>query len=162
VAKFEEGKPPLLSAVPTFSPQSYYSEITGFTTTKRGRVGSKYTEQNQRLAGGALRPHSFRLNDVEKADAPAAVKAKMGRMFGQMLSIVVDVPTLRDPSGKLWKANTTVTLKAPGAMVYAETEFLVRDVFLRPSTKQVTTAFGLVLPGAFSGEVPSRLPWDEA
>lgn len=161
VAHFEEGMQPVVEVVPTFDPQSYYSEITGFTTAKRGNVASKWTERNQRISGGVLRSMSFKLDDVEKADAPAAVKAKMGRMFANMVTYVVNVPTWRDPGGKLWKPNTTVTLKAPSAMVYAETELLVRDVYLRGKASERTASLGLVLPGAFSGEQPARMPWED-
>lgn len=161
VARLEEGKPPLVSVAPTFSPQSYYSEITGFTSAKRGRVGSKWTERNDRLSGGVLRSISFKLDDTEKADAPAAVKAKMGRMFGNMVQYVVNVPTWRDPRGALWQPNTTLTLLAPSAMVYGETELLVRDVYLKQSATECTASLGLVLPGAFSGEAPPRMPWEE-
>lgn len=162
VVRFEEGKPPLVSVIPTFSPQSYYSEITGFTMTKRGRPGANYTLSTaERLAGGALRSFSFQLDDIEKSDAPTAVKAKMGRMFANMVSYVVNVPTWRDPSGALWAANTTATLTAPSAMVYRETELLIRDVYLKQSATEQTASLGLVLPGAFSGEQPERLPWED-
>jgi prophage tail gpP-like protein len=160
VARLVEGKP-LVSVVPTFSPQDYYDEITGFTSAKRGSAGSKYTQRLQRLSGGALRTHSFKLDDVEKADAPAAVKAKVGRMLGNALTITINLPTWRDPSGALFKPNTTLTLTAPGAMVYSETELLVRDVFLKRSHGEQTCSLGLVLPGAFSGDLPARMPWDE-
>lgn len=161
VVKLEQGKAPLMSVTPTFDPQSYYSEITGYASAKRGRAGSKHTEQNTRLAGGALRAMAFALDDTEKADAPDAVKAKLGRMFGNMVSYVAEVPTWRDPKGGLWEPNTTLTVKAPDAMIYRETELLIRDVVLRQSATSRTASLGLVLPSAFSGEIPSRLPWDE-
>lgn len=161
VARLKESVLPLLSVVPTFSPQSYYSEITGFTSAKRGRVGAKFTLRNDRLSGAVLRPLSFKLDDIDKGDAPAAVKAKMGRMFGNMVSYVVNLPTWRDPRGKLWAANTTLTLEAPGAMIYRETELLIRDVYLKQSAHERTASLGLVLPGAFSGEQPARLPWED-
>lgn len=162
VVRLEQGLPPLVSAVPTFSPQEYYSEITGFTSAKRGSAGAKYTLRNERLAGGPLRALSFKLDDVEKADAPAAVRAKMGRMFGNAVTYVVNLPTWRAPSGALWKPNTTFTLKAPSAMVYSETELLIRDVILRENNGERTASLGAVLPGAFSGEVPARMPWEES
>lgn len=161
VARLEEGKPPLVSVVPTFSPQSYYSEITGFTTAKRGRIGTKYTQRNERLSGGALRSMSFQLDDIEKGDAPAAVRAKVGRMFANMVSYVLNVPTWRDPSGKLWTPNTTLTVTAPSAMIYQQTELLIRDVYLKQSAGEQTASLGVVLPGAFSGEQPDRMPWED-
>ena len=159
VASFREGQQPAISVAATFSPQAYYSEITGLARTKAGRRGSGYTEKNDHLPS-VVRPLSFTIGDVNAGDLPGAVKAKMARMFGNMVSYVVEVPTWVDPNGVLWAPNTTVTLLAPGAMVYRETELIVRDVILRAQGDRVTASLGLVLPGAFSGEQPPELPWD--
>jgi prophage tail gpP-like protein len=162
VARLQEGVAPLASVVPTFNPQTYFSEITGFTSAKRGRVGAKYTERNARLSGGVLRSMSFKLDDIEKADAPVAVRNKIARMFASSLTVVANLPTWRDPQGALFRSNTTLMLQAPGAMIYEMTEFLIRDVYLKVSGKETTASLGCVLPGAFSGEQPEKLPWDEA
>lgn len=161
VANLQEGDPGITNLVATFSPQEYFSEITGYAGARRARKGATWTERNTRLAGGVLRASSFTLDDTEKADAPAAVKAKLGRMFGNVVSYVFDVPSWNDPMGRRWQPNTTVTLTYPSAMIYQRTEFLVRDVFLRQDARSQTASIGLVLPGSFSGEVPSRMPWDE-
>lgn len=158
VVAFKEGATPTTSVAATFSPQSYYSEITGFATMKAGRRGSGFTEKNGNLPD-VVRPLNFTLGDVNAGDLPGAVAAKMARMFGNMVAYVVKVPTWHDPSGLLWAPNTTATLHAPGAMVYKETELLVRDVFLMAGQDSVTASIGLVLPGAFSGEQPESLPW---
>lgn len=163
VVRLEEGTLPLLSVTPTFSPQSYFDEITGFVAAKRGRIGSKYTQRVERLSGGALRTLSFRLDDIDVPDGPAAVRAKLARMFAQIASYVVSVPTWRDPLGELWRANTTFVLNAPGAMVYHDTELLVRDVYLKLNANECTASLGGVLPGVFSSEPPPRpLPWEDA
>lgn len=163
VARFVEGTPPLLSVAPTFSPQSYFDEITGFTSAKRGRIGSKYTERVERLSGGALRTLSFKLDDIEKADAVNAVRSKMARMFANIVQYVIGLPTWRDPQGALFRPNTTLILQAPDAMVYHDTELLLRDVYLKASAQERTASIGLVLPGAFSGEQPPLpLPWEDA
>jgi len=160
VASFREGEQPAISVAATFSPQAYYSEITGLGRTKAGRRGSGYTEKNDHLPSSVVRPLSFTIGDVNAGDLPGAVKAQMARMFGNMVSYVVEVPTWGDPNGVLWAPNTTVTLYSPGAMVYQETELIVRDVILRAQGDRFTASLGLVLPGAFSGEQPERLPWD--
>lgn len=164
VAKFEEGVQPLSGVSPQFNPQEYYSEITGVVPARRGRRGFSHTEQNPFPPAERV-CMSFDLDDTEAADAPAAVKAKMGRMFANMCSYTVLVPTWRNPRGKLWTPNETVTLKAPTAMVYRETELLIRDVILRETRNDTDSArtaeLVLVLPGAFSGGVPPSLPWVE-
>jgi prophage tail gpP-like protein len=162
VGRLEEGVPPLVSVVPTFNPSSYYSEITGFSAAKRGRVGAKYTERLQRLSGGWLRSHNFKLEDTEKADAPAAVRAKVSRMYAEMATYVINVPTWRDTKGRLWQPNTTLVLKAPGSMIYDDYEFLIRDVYLKQSAGETTASLGLVLPGAFVDSTQiKRFPWEE-
>jgi prophage tail gpP-like protein len=161
VARLVEGVPPLIGVAATFSPQDYFSEVTGFSSHKRGQAGTKYTERNTRLAGGVLRPYGFKLDDCEKADAPAAVRAKLGRMYGGFCSYVLNVPTWRDPRGKLWEPNTTIVVKAPSGMIYKPYEFLIRDVVLKQSANELTASLGIVLPGAFSGIQPTSLPWED-
>ncbi len=159
VARLKAGAPPVLSVTPTFNAQEYFSEITGFVPHKTGVPGAKFTEKNSRLPG-VLRPSSFQIDQTQIGDAPGAVRAALGRMFANAMTLAVELPTWRDPKGKLWQPNTTVKLLAPDAMVYTETEFLVRNVSLRRGSESKTATLGLVMPGAFSGEVPTRLPWD--
>lgn len=161
VASLVEGVPPVTSVSASFSPQEYFSEITGFASAKRGRKGSKYTQKNPHLPG-VLRPMSFRLDDTEKGDAPEETRAKLGRMFATVCEVTVeDLPTWRDPSGELWAPNTTIMLEAPSAMVYRPYEFLVRAVTFKQSAEKETATLELVLPGSFSGTIPATLPWQD-
>lgn len=158
VARLREGHAPLSSVRPRFEPQSYFSEVTGLRKSQAGRLGAKHTVRNPWLPSVA-RPHTFAVDDADRGDIPEATRAKLGRMFGNMVSYSVEVPTWRDPNGDLWKPNTTVTLEAPGAMVYRETELLIRTVTLQQTPDSATATLDLVLPGAFSGEAPEVLPW---
>jgi prophage tail gpP-like protein len=161
VAHFEQGKLPLTTVEPEFHPQEYFSEITGFAAKKRGKAPAKATEYNPWLRA-PFRPHTFKLEDTERADAPEATQAKLGRMFASVVSYTIpDIPTWRDPSGKVWQPNTTVTLHYPPAMVYTKTELLIRNVKLKTNKDQTTATLELCLPGAFNGRTPSSLPWQE-
>lgn len=170
VVQFVEGVPPLTKVKANFSPQDYYSQITGYSPAKRGKPGGVTTALNPwlgtKLDSGApineYRPLSCKFDDTERADAPDSAKAKIARMFGNMVSYTIeDLPTWRDPDGKLWNPNTSITLLAPGAMVYRESELLIREVKLREGTDKLSASLTLVLPGAFSGKVPEFLPWIE-
>lgn len=158
VARLVEGVPPLGAVSASFSPQAYFSEVTGLASARAGSKGSSYTGQNTKLTG-VMRPSSFTLGDTDSPDLPSAVNAKLGRMFGNAATYSISLPTWRDPSGALWRPNTTLTLNAPGAMIYRETEMLIRAVSLKFGDS-ITAALDLVLPGAFSGEIPSVLPWE--
>lgn len=166
VARLKEGEQPVTAVRATFDPQNYFSEVTGFATARKGRKGksarkgSKFTEQNPRLTT-TLRPMSFNVNDADDAGVPEATKAKLGRMLANSSSYQVDVGTWRDPAGNLWEPNTTITLLAPDAMIYGESEFLIRSVSLHQDKDNSSATLGLVLPGAFSGTIPDSYPWDE-
>jgi len=160
VARLTEGNSPVGSVSASFSPQSYWSQITGFAKTKHGKLGNQYTERNPFL-DAVVRPNSVQLDDVEPADVPAATRARLGRMLANTATYEVGgIPGWRDPQGNLWAPNTTITLVAPSVMVYREYEFLIRAVNLTQNGDEFSSSLELVLPGAFSGKSPSSLPWD--
>lgn len=159
VARLRQGASPVLAVTPSFSPQEYYSHITGISPVVVGTEGSQFTVSNPRLTG-VVRPLTFRADDSEDADAKLAVDAKTGRMFANMVSYSVTVNTWRDEAGNLWQPNTIVKLTAPRAMVYSEFEFMIRNVEFSRESDGETAVLNLVLPGSFSGKVPGRLPWE--
>jgi prophage tail gpP-like protein len=160
VGKLQQGQSPVISVTPFFSPQEYYSHITGVEPVIVGLSGSQFTVKNPRLLG-VTRPLTFNAPDTVDADVKTAVEAKAGRMYGNMAAYSVRVSTWRDPSGKLWTPNTTVILQAKDAMIYSEYEFVIRSIeFVRERAEEFAT-LDLVVPGAFSGKIPEALPWDE-
>jgi prophage tail gpP-like protein len=163
VARLAEGSQPVLKVAAAFSPQEYFSEITGFGRAKKKKRGGKYTLHNPLLHGALhpIRPKCFAMGDTEPGDVPSATTAKMSRMFGNVASYTIDLATWRDPQGELWAENTTVMLAAPQAMIYGEFEFLIRTVNLHQDENSSNAQLGVVLPGAFSDGLPDRLPWED-
>lgn len=160
VARLAQGESPVVEVKPFFDHQQYYSHVTGIEPVVVGATGSQYTVKNARLAG-VLRPLTFKVADAVGGDVQPATEAKMGRMFGNMASYSVTVNTWRDANGNLWEPNTTVQVLAPGAMVYTPYNFIVRSVALGREADNEEATLDLVLPGAFSGQTPEALPWDE-
>jgi prophage tail gpP-like protein len=160
VARLRDDEQPVTKVEPSYNPQDYFSEITGFAPAKRGRKGSKFTEKNKWLPN-VLRPFCFHPDKIEKGDLPGTVRMKLARMFADMVSFDIDVATWKQPDGEVWRPNTTVTLLAPDAMVYRETELLVRDVETVIEKDSRSAQLNLVLPGVFDAEIPETLPWDE-
>ncbi len=161
VARLTEGSSPLVSITPTFKPQEYYSHLTALQPVSVGSVGDSWIVQNGRLRE-RLRPTVFKVSDTLTADLEAAALTKAGRMFGNAVSYVAEVSTWRNEQDgdNLWRENTTVTVFDPSAMIYEDYEFLIRNVTLQRSARAETAILDLVLPGAFSGELPEGLPWD--
>lgn len=160
VARLQQGQSPLIGVRPTFNPQDYYSHITGLEPAIIGLAGSQYTVRNPRLAG-ILRPFTYAVPDTQDADARAAVQARAGRMFGNMAAYTAEVVGWRDAAGDLWAPNTTVAVTAPDAMIYREYAFLVRGVTFYATGDARTAELELAVPGAFSGQIPEVLPWEE-
>lgn len=160
VAILQQGSSPLISVTPFFSPQEYYSHITGLEPIVVGANGSQFTVKNTRLQG-ITRPMTFSPQDTEGGNVKEAVEAKVGRMFGNVAAYSVRVSTWRDPQGQLWEPNTTVRLLAPGAMIYSEYEFVIRSIQFERDGSTETATLDLVIPGSFSGKVPDSLPWDD-
>lgn len=160
VAILRQGESPLISVTPAFTPQQYYSHITGIHPIALGTEGSQFTVKNPRLLG-VTRPLTFTAKDAKVGDVKQAVEAKAGRMFGNMVVYTADVATWRTPSGELWAPNTTIKLIAPDAMIYNEYSFIVRNVQFVKNGSEETATLTLVMPGSFSGEIPESLPWDD-
>lgn len=161
VETFEQGIPPLTRVVPEYKPQDYFTEITGYAKATKRRPGGKETVKNPHLST-PLRSKSFKFDDTERGDeADDATRGAMGRMFGNIASWKIeDLPTWFDSKGRLYQPNTTLMVKAPDAMIYSPYEFVIRSVTLKKTANVRTASLEIVLPGAFSGEVPETLPWD--
>lgn len=158
-ARLVQGQSPMTDIQALFSPQAYFSHITGVEAVVYGFEGSQHTVKNARLAG-VLRPHTYRAKDVLGGQIKTAVEAKAARMFGNMLSYNVTVNTWQTQFGRLWEPNRFVTVVAPDAMIYSPTNFLIRSVSFEVSSTGRSAVLDLVLPGSFSGQQPEAMPWD--
>jgi prophage tail gpP-like protein len=156
-----EGQP-LGKVSAQFQPGRWFSHVTGRACKRSGQQhGSKFTERNALYRSSIPRHHCASTGDTGSADVPRAAKAMVGRMVASSATYTVeDLPSWRDPSGKLWTPNSTITITAPGAMIYAETELLIRAVKFKQNAERESATLELVLPGSFGGKLPQRLPWD--
>jgi len=132
VANLSQGSSPQVSVKSTFDGQGYFSSVTGIEPVSFSFIAATdpLTIQNPHLRG-VSRPLTFQVTDSEKGGLSASVEARMGRMFGNMASYVVTVPTWRDSLGRLWTPNTFVNVFAPDAMIYTSYKFLIRSITLR-------------------------------
>jgi prophage tail gpP-like protein len=160
VAKLEEGRPPLMSVTPTFRPQDYFSDVTVIAKKTRQHGASRWTAINPFLRS-IVRPMTTTCDDIAQADVKATAEDQLARMLAKCASWDVELPTAVDPQGNLYQPNTLVQLRAPGAMIFGFHDFLIRSVVMREDKDGTTCKLGLVLPGAFTGQMPPLLPWSE-
>jgi len=159
VASFVQGQSPLISVTPSFSPQEYYSHVTGIEPVVTGTEGSQYTVKNPRL-NGVIRPLTFTAQDTIGGNIKSAVAAKSSRMFANMVSYKIVISSWRDKNGQLWQPNTNLFIKAPDAMIYEKYEFTIRSVSFEKDAEQETATLNVVIVGSFNSEIPEVLPWD--
>lgn len=160
VARLRQGESPLTGITAKFSPQNYFSHITGLESSEAGKKGGQATVRNPHVTEG-VRPFNFSVTDADGPDVKTATEAKAGRMIGNMASYTVELCTWRDADGKLWTPGDSVMLTAPDALIYNEYKFIIRAVTLNRDSDSMTATLDLAMPGAFSGEIPEVLPWDE-
>ena len=163
VASIREGELPYLSCKPAFGPQNYYSHITGLSPTEDEKPAESFTVANPFLVNrGVIRPFTYTVEDGKDTDLQASVTAKAARMFANSGSYELRVQGHRDQNGNKWKKNTLISVLAPGGMIYRETIFIIRSPRLtRDSESGDTTVMNLVLPEAYSSEIPEVVPWEE-
>lgn len=162
-ATFKEGDAPFISCKPSFSAQNMYSHITGYTKTDAENDSASFTYENKYLIkAGIFRPTSFVSSDGNQASIEAEVMAKAGRMYASCMSYQITVHGHKDRNGNLYRKNMSVSVYAPGAMIYRETKFQVDKVELVRSDSEGNQAvLSLILPGSRYGQIPEVLPWEE-
>lgn len=158
VARLAEGQVGVESVSVQYNDDEWYSSITGIQSLSTDFTSGRVTVINPHLRG-INRPFTFKVQDTQGGDLQTAVEAMAGRMIAGAVQYTVSVSAWRDTNGDLWRPNTTVVLRAPGARVHRDTEFLIRQVVLTRKPAAERAVLTLVLPGAYSGEIPERMPW---
>lgn len=153
----KEGESPLLSVDPNYNAQNYFSSITGLSPNQIAKFSESFIANNSFLPGND-RPFVFEVSDAVSADLQKAVNSKFGRMFADAISVNVTCQGWRDTNGDLWQPNKIIKLQSEGAMIYNETEFLIKSVKLTRE-KSDQSVLQLILPEAFQGKIPDTLPW---
>lgn len=160
VQRFVQGESPLVSVVPTFNAQQFYSHITAISPADVSFDGGSYTAANRNLKS-VIKPYTFQAAETKGSDIQAAVDAKAGRMYASAAIWEITLNTWRDSGGNIWRENTTVTVLAPDAMIFNEYEFLIRKVALLKTETRESAVLTLTFPESMRGEIPEVLPWVE-
>jgi prophage tail gpP-like protein len=167
VGYLEEGKKPLLYVGASFDAQRYYSSVTGMeetilqATVEGGLPGERYEASNPHRTK-QLRALTIGIPDAHGGQFPEAVVARMGRMFANIASYEIHVPSWRDAEGRLWETDRFIYVKAPGAMIYEKYLFIIKSVQFQKTSSTELAIMQLALPEVYEGRVPEKLPWQES
>jgi len=123
-------------------------------------IGAKLTMKNEYLKG-VYRPFAFRVQASPMGGLSEAVRSKKSRMIAGAISYTLEVDTWLDGTGKIWCPYTTLSLLAPGAMIYRQSNFHIKNVRLTKEGNQQRATLTLAVHGAFGGYMSEKMPWEE-
>jgi len=162
IASFKEGELPFISCSPQFNYQNFFSHITAISKTTESDIsGQKTYINNYLLKRGINRHYNFIVEDAKISELASIAKIKAGQMFGESASYGLSVKGHRDKNGNLYKKNLLVSVHSPGAMIYKESNMLIKSLTMSRKNEGDITDFSLILPGCYTGEIPEVFPWEE-
>jgi len=160
VAALREGAPPFIGIRLRTEPQKHFSHLTVLRKKARRITPKSYTVVNEALTG-VVRPMVTRSEDTNSAsELPTAAEALAGRMLAGAAVWTQRVNGWRDQNGDIWEPGATVQIAdAPSGFIFGPTDLIIRACRYSRTDTKTTTELELVLPGAFSGELPGTYPW---
>ncbi|AUR92587.1 hypothetical protein NVP1174O_27 [Vibrio phage 1.174.O._10N.261.55.A8] len=160
VAYLKDNQPPLLSVIPSFSEQSYYSDYTAILPVIIRQNPTSYTAKNRKLTN-ALRVDNYMATDSFNGDEKTVAESRRARGLANSISYTCQLATLRDPNNALYAVNTFVNIEAPNAMIYRDTKMFVRGVTMSLTSSARVCELELTLPEAYNGKEVEVVPWEE-
>ena len=160
VSNLEKGLHPCENFDMIVSDDHFYSSVTGDTTIKVGQqeIPASKTVRNP-FSYDLVRPYNFTAPHISPNELETIVNSMAGRMFGALVTGIVDMSSWISDSGKIYRPNQTVILKSPDDFVEEPFEFFISEVSLFKSSDSTTAILSLSLPGAYNGEIPERMPF---
>lgn len=159
VAQLKGDQPPVIRVAPSFNEQEYFSDYTAILPVIVRQTPTQYTAKNKKLTS-IMRIDNFIASDAKNGDEKTVAESRRSRGMANAISYFVELATIRDPQGELYRPNTNINLQALDAMIYNDTKFLIRGVSMNLSSRIKTCALDLVLPEAYNGKEVGVYPWE--
>jgi prophage tail gpP-like protein/phage tail protein X len=141
-----------------FNDSQYYSSVTGTLGTKTKRKGKSFTVQNP-FFNGIVRPYNFTVKDLDAGELETAVRTTAGRMFASVFTATINIADWKDRNGDIISPNKFIRLRSPSNYIQDWEEFLISGVDLTNRAGSESAQIEVVLPSAYSGEIPERVFW---
>lgn len=154
-----QGEMPLLAAKIDIDEDNYFTSVTGLGAAQAGRDPEAFTVPLPAFPG-VNRPFVYAVSEATGAELEAAVRFKAGRIFANAFKISVDILGWRGVNNKIWTPGDFILLRSPNIFFYNEIKLMIRGAALSRTAGDETANLELVFPGTYSGELPTRFPWD--
>jgi prophage tail gpP-like protein len=152
-----EGQQPTISVGASYDGTKRFSEYNAISQSK-GKPGNSATVHDESIP--IKRPLIFSAKDTEQGNISEAAKWRRSRALAESAPVSVTVGTWVDDNGNIIRENETVTLLAPKRAIFNETKYLIEKVSLTKTESGRSATMTLVLPQAYTTELPERYPWE--
>jgi hypothetical protein len=132
----------------------------GYNEGDAGISGERATAINK-YAKGLYRPYCFSVADLNGGSLQGVVDRMNRYMLANSIRYKAELNTWLDATGKIFHPYMTVSVTAPGAMIYNSSNFHVRTITLTKEGENQTASLELAVHGSFGGSLPDRLPWED-
>ena len=157
-ASIVSGVAPYMGGSSSFNGDEYYSDFK-VLHQESGNPSIIGTCKDPRIK--VYRPLVDSSIESESHDVTSPAKWVRAHSLAKAISVSIQVSGWRNAEGMIWRKADLVTLKAPRLKIKNEYTFLIAGVSLRLTpTEGKTTTLRLVLPAAYTGELPGGYPWD--
>ena len=110
---------------------------------------------------GIIRPKSIQANDTNAANIKGSAEWAATTSIAAAIAVPLRVTDWDKENGDLWNPGDIITLASPGIMIYKPYAFIIKSVVLQDLPSSQVADFTMTIPNAYSGELPTRYPWDE-
>lgn len=134
------------------------SHVTGILKSKHGRSKKQIVWKNP-FYTGIMKNHEFEISDSDEGELQTAVNSVSSRMFAEVFSVEIIVPSWTDKNGELIKVGKSVNLRSTTNYINNFYEFLIDSVTISGAENTQVAIIGCTLPGSYSGTIPESVPW---
>ena len=159
VATLAEGQHGVIVSGGSYNGTARFSSFDAFG--QESGKNNNFAATKDPALSGIIRPKSVQANDTNAANIQGVSDWAASAAVADSINVPLQVEGWLRPDGKLWQENDMITLVAPSVMIYKPFPFLIKSLTRQETTGPKSTVLSLMIPGAYSGELPKEYPWDE-
>lgn len=149
---------PSVTVAATYNFDDYYAKITGLLKNKTGQTEKFYTEKNPHFEG-ILKYDTVEFSEIDLGELETATRTEMGRMFGAVFSVSVEIPSWLNSNGVLFQAGELIKVRSPREYINNFFELQIRRIDFAKEPERETATLECILPDVFRGVIPEVVPW---
>ena len=156
IMTLRQGEQPLLSVTSSLNGTNRFSDYIAIGQSRGGQNNLAIARDDFMVT---KRTTIFDAQNTDSGNIMIAAEWARSRALAASFPVTAIVGDWRDDNNNLIMENKTVMLYYPKAQIFRETKFLIQKVDLQNTDSGKVAQLTLVLPQAYTREMPEELPW---